>query len=559
MFLCLGILNVFCMRTGTTLSQSIWSYFSPVFTSLPKLPRDRSINRVAPTRDLIFIAVVLLVGAGSRAYFLAAPMKWDESRTFDRAYGSFLYGLEYDEPNNHVLNTLLERVSIATFGPNPLAGRLPAYLCGIAAIPLIFIASRAIMPGGCGYFAAAAVGIWPYLILYSANGRGYSLIVLLTVVLILIGSRVIDLPSRGGIALFAIASALGLFTIPSMLFMVAGAFAWIALVLLIRGQSVKQILLIFFLPAGALTIAITAVLYTPVVLVSNGFQDIVDNRWVSPEAWNEFLGQLAPHLRLTMSTLASHLPLPALAVVVILAALGFYSAARRRNWTLFFLLPLTLGVSAALLLCEHRIPFPRTWIFMLPLIFLTADAGFSQILEWSPSGGRSLFIGALYIAIPILPAGFISSYPAQRYSEFPEAPVAAQFLKPILAEGDMIISSATAKDPTFFYLSYGITVWDVHSHAPIKPQLRYYNDRNGRQYTFLWYHQVDNPRDIVRTDPTLQAQHVYYVVQNNDCNLDNSPAVQIYFEPHQYLRIDKPIRMLAYGDMTIYRQDFANK
>jgi uncharacterized membrane protein YhaH (DUF805 family) len=159
MFLCLGILDAVCVRRAATLSQSVWSYFSPVFASLPKLPRELSIDKVAPTRDLIFIAVVLLVGAGSRAYFLAAPMKWDESRTFDKAYGSFLYGLEYDEPNNHVLNTLLERVSISTFGPNPLAGRLPAYVCGVAAIPLILITSRAIMPGGCGYFAAAAVVI----------------------------------------------------------------------------------------------------------------------------------------------------------------------------------------------------------------------------------------------------------------------------------------------------------------------------------------------------------------------------------------------------------------
>ena len=60
-------------------------------------------------------------------------MRYDESvsflifvkETISRAF-------YYPVPNNHVLNTLLEKLSCAVVGTSPVAIRLPAFIAGVA-------------------------------------------------------------------------------------------------------------------------------------------------------------------------------------------------------------------------------------------------------------------------------------------------------------------------------------------------------------------------------------------------------------------------------------------
>ena len=88
-----------------------------------------------------------------------------------------LYGLvSYTLPNNHVFHTLLVSVSTFVFGNHPWAIRMPAFLAGVAMIPLAFAAGRRIHGDAAGLITAAFVASSSVLIEYSTNARGYTIV-----------------------------------------------------------------------------------------------------------------------------------------------------------------------------------------------------------------------------------------------------------------------------------------------------------------------------------------------------------------------------------------------
>ncbi len=552
----LALISYLCIRSGSPLLPILAAHLLAAPRAAVKMLRARLNAGLLPQTGTLCLLIALLIGAAARAYYLAAPMKCDEAGTFFQVLSPFPFILEYFVPNNHVLNTLLEKISMSILGDSPFAARLPAFLCGLFSTPLIFKLSRAFKPAPSGYFSAAALAIWPFLILYSANGRGYSLVVLLTLLLVLLGLHYLTNPTPPLLALISLASALGLLTMPSMLFMVAGLFTWIAALLLTRAWTLRSILLHFAAPFAGLTFAFTALFYTPVVIVSNGFQGIVHNTFVKPQPFNDFLHQLTSHLRDTFITITDHIPPATLAVFAFFLLAGFFASAVRRQWPMFLLLPLTLLGSAVILFAQHRIPFPRTWIFLVPIFILLADAGFTLLLDLVGRPVRPVLLASLFLAAATLATRYIASYPAQVYSQFPEAAVAAEFLQPLLRPGDTVITSASVQEPTFFYLWYRTTFLDPVTHKPLKPQELFFKRDSRLNYSFMSYRHVDDTRVVITSDPTAPPHTVYYITKKAECTIDNSSTLHLLIDTNTTLQFpsQNTTQILDYGDMLIYRQ-----
>lgn len=557
-FLCLAGLSCICARKGGSLTGRVMAYLLAVPSAVRAICSDTLRKGIFPRDAAFWLAAAVVAGTGIRVFFLNSPMKWDESDTFlQYIQCPFVFVFEYTAPNNHVLNSILERISTLILGKYPVAIRLPAFLAGVMSIPLSFWVCRALSPRGSGCFAAVAVAACPYLIMYSANGRGYSLVVFLTLLLVLIGFKYVNNPTRGGLGLIAIVSALGLYTMPSMLFMVAGTSAWIAWLLLSRGNTARSVLFEFAIPCGGLTTALTALLYTPVVLVSGGFEYILHNRFVRPQPWGSFFRQLGPHVWETAGALASGVPRLALVAIAILIVTGFYASARDRNWPMFMLLPLVVTSSVVVLIAQHRIPFERTWIYLLPLFIVVADAGFARLLEMGRPRIQSAAIGVLFLLATILGLRLVRSYPAVQYctdagEEFPEARIAAQFLKPMLVEGDAVRTSLSAEQPTFFYLWYETSVVNPRTHRTARPQVVFYAGDHEANYSFTWYHDLDNPRIPVTTEP----HRMYYVLKKGQYTLDSLSNIHIFVQSGETLDVPgrSVVKILDYRDMAIYRQ-----
>ena len=130
---------------------------------------------------------------------------------------------------------------------------------------------------------------------------------------------------------------------------------------------------------------------------------------------------------------------------------------KKRNWAILLILPSILFASGTVFLIKHRIPCPRTWIYVIPFILLVADSGFTYITEKVSHEIQSFFkiaafIAGTLIAVPLIATNKITNYPDT--GVFPEAQIVAQYLKPIMTTNDTIGVRLPADWPTYFYLWY---------------------------------------------------------------------------------------------------------
>ncbi|HKS21794.1 MAG TPA: glycosyltransferase family 39 protein [Thermoanaerobaculia bacterium] len=131
---------------------------------------------------------VVAVAAFLRFDKLGAPSYWldeilGDMLTTHHAHGPWWHwitGLEREHGPLYYAAQLAARA----LGRDEFAGRLPAALFGLAAIPLIFLAARALGGWAAGIAAAIVLAVSPLHVYYSREARPYALLMLLTAVLL---------------------------------------------------------------------------------------------------------------------------------------------------------------------------------------------------------------------------------------------------------------------------------------------------------------------------------------------------------------------------------------
>ena len=503
--LVIAILSYICSLNGSTLVSQLNKQHTEILSELRKAVILSIQYCFDSENGTIWLFLALVIGAGLRGYFLFQPMRYDEAYTFLNFVNQDLSHLFfYPLPNNHVLHSILAKASTLIWGVHPASIRMTAFLAGVGLIPLIFCLCRTLKQSG--VFASISAAVFPYLILYSTNARGYSLLVFLTLGLALIGAQTAKKISVSGAMIFSSIAALGMFTIPSMLFPIASIYCWLACLLIIMGHPHKTILYKFVIPSGLMTIAFTIILYTPVIFVSNGIESIVANRFVQSQPWQEFLSQICSHFQETFSDFSRDIPKTILLTGIMLVIIGIYSSVKKREWAILLILPSILFASIIVFLAKHKIPFPRTWIYVIPFILLVADSGFTYIIEKVQhkiqlfSKVTAFIVGAV-IAVSLISTNKITNYPDT--GTFPEAQIVAKYLKSVMTTNDRIVVRVPADWPTYFY---------------------------------LWYYGV--PEFKTETNP--ESRKEFFIVQKSRCSIMDMT--------------DKPvINLLNSGDMALYQ------
>ena len=133
--------------------------------------------------------------------------------------GSFQYAMSvtvgelfrtYSSPNQHLMNSLLERLSVAAFGEHDWAIRLPAAVFGIATVPAMYWLARPIMRGWQSLAVAFLTAVSYHHIWFSQNARGYSGYLLFSVLATGALWRLVETRQRRWIALYAVSAVLAL-------------------------------------------------------------------------------------------------------------------------------------------------------------------------------------------------------------------------------------------------------------------------------------------------------------------------------------------------------------
>lgn len=406
---------------------------------------------------LVWLAAVFGIGLILRLHFLSQPMRYDESFSFlafaDHSWKEVFY---YPLPNNHVFHTLLVRVTTLLFGSHPIVIRLPAFLAGLFAIPMAFTVCRQLSPGKqSGIIAAMAMSVFPYLVLYSTMARGYSLIVLLLLALIWGGVKLAAEPNIKHCMVLGLIAAIGMFTIPSMLFAVVGVYLWVALLIFCRTGSILITIRHFLLPCGGMTMVMTVLFYLPVVAVTGGITPIVANRFVAGLSFDNFLSRLGPHLLTTMRDFSRNVPSVLLLGGGILILAGFATAVKRRLLPALLLLPCLIIGSIAVLFAKHSIPFARTWIFFLPAVFIIMDIGLMTIGTSLRLKYQQVLVLAAMLLTAVAAGTLIRNDTITAYTDtghFPEAEQVVISLEPILKTNDKVKVYLPADMPVYYYM-----------------------------------------------------------------------------------------------------------
>ncbi len=412
-----------------------------------------------PSNESRLLVPILITGASVYTYFLSQPMRGDEAYTFlNYVNGNIWSMFRYNEPNNHILNTMLSRLSVFLFGAEPAIIRFPAFLAGIGSIALAFYLARALgrIPGT-GILAAAGTATFPYLVLYATNARGYTLVVFLLLTLALCGLQFAASPSRLKLLTLGFLSAAALLAIPSALLGVAGLYLWIAFLLYQNKKDWKWILFEFTVPYGLISGGLTFLFYLPVILVTGDVTSITLNKFVAPIPREQWLGNSFQSILAVFSQITRDIPLAMLLGGFALLISGGVFSFKRKDWRVFFLLPFLLLGGFLVVFAQSRPPYARSWIYFIPFTLAVMDYGFAHLIRYIPcfyqrAAKTVVLAGSIVFGLTLISNNVIAKYTDT--SAFPESPIVAQYLKPILTENDAIHVTTTANVSVHFYFWY---------------------------------------------------------------------------------------------------------
>jgi hypothetical protein len=324
----------------------------------------------------VAIILVTIVGAWARWRFIDLPMRYDESFTVWRYASRGLRTVlsDYSLPNNHVLHSLGVYIAARIGGLEPEVIRLPAFLTGVALIPISFWAVLRIAGANAAVLTAGLVAGWPVLIEYSVNARGYSMAALLGMVCVAVGWRIRTGSGTGWtVLILGGLGALGLWVVPTFLFVWAGVLFWILLPgdhgpIWARAQQAGL--------SGLVSGVGALVLYSP-ILATDGPAALLANRFVTGPTGGFFSsrGQFLADVADRWFHAVPWAVVAAVGLGFVLAALG--GAGREPKMLAWAI----TGGSLIFLLVIQATPPPRTWVPLVPPALSVSAVGMAWMVE----------------------------------------------------------------------------------------------------------------------------------------------------------------------------------
>jgi len=166
--------------------------------------------------------LITLLGAAFRIYRLDTDLWIDEIGSFQHAMSVSVGELfrTFSSPNQHLMNSLLERLSVALLGEHDWTIRLPAAVFGIATIPAMYWLARPIMGAWQSLAVAFLTAVSYHHIWFSQNARGYMGLMFFTTLATWLWLEAWGRGMRWWVA-YALASMFGAWVHMTMIFVVA--------------------------------------------------------------------------------------------------------------------------------------------------------------------------------------------------------------------------------------------------------------------------------------------------------------------------------------------------
>jgi len=342
------------------------------------------------TTTIVVLSFITAIAAWLRVAFVKQPIRYDEATTVLGYASKPIYlGLSlYNEPNNHLFHTLLVHLSIGIFGISEWSVRLPALLAGTILPLFTFILVRKFSGRMAAYLAASLVATSSVLVEFSTNARGYTILCVLTVALIICGLEASRRASPAWFALFSLCTVLGCWTVPLFVFPFVGTSLWLIWETAPRSARLQSFFRKRLFVSAVFSGVLSGVLYLPVI-VANGPAALFQNKFVSPlrgqsvggngAAWRKFMLFVdgnASEIHRMWGIWNRDLPhwWPFVAIGAFAYALVICSRFRRLAIAL-------AGWVTALFVARQLMLSPRNWLMFLPLFIAGVAIGLASLVE----------------------------------------------------------------------------------------------------------------------------------------------------------------------------------
>jgi len=412
--------------------------------------------------DARVVVGLTVLAAVLSALYMQQPMRFDEASTF-RNFGTrppFVALAYYNTTNNHVLHSVLMRLSTLVFGSEPFAIRLPAMLAALLTVPLLYVAARRWFDGRVALVATAVLAGSAGLVDLATNARGYSIMTAATAALLLL-VRPVARQRAGAGFWFVVISVIGAWSVPVMIY----PFTAVCCLTLVEARRIGGRAAVWRLAVLCVLVGVgTAFVYSPTVLSYGVSRANVMPGYDAREGLGSFLTanmvpDMAAVLRrckyaLTWFGQISTAGLPGVAagLACVLAVIGALPGKRRRG----FAIAVAFAVAFLFWTAVTRIVLPGwSMIFLLPAAVLLGGEGAVRVFDLVTRNRLHKATRGLAVGLAIVTAVLLvtSRYPhVERYVGYRDAPAAADYLYNRLEPQAAVMSSQFELVTVSYYL-----------------------------------------------------------------------------------------------------------
>jgi hypothetical protein len=341
-------------------------------------------------RYIAIVAFILLTV--TRVYFAYSyPVHIDEafSYVFIVSKGWLATLTYYPGPNNHIAYLLLCAPFNFLFDEPQLIMRAPALLVSTFTSVACFLILKKYFGFIVSFSSVLLFSFSEYGIYYAVHGRGYFLMLFFFSISLVCLMRSITLGSRYYFILFCLGSALGLYTIPIFAYPLASMLL-VGFLYAYTEKNTRKIRWIFI--SSLIIFLLTTLLYLPIIL-TNGYEALIGNRWVKPLSSADFYNNIMFYLADTPGTFYS---LDIYGIWITLLNLIFWfrviitpnqfigiNPKLNLQYTGWFIIGFYV-TPICMLLLQQVIPGTRTWLYLSLIEYVSIVLAVKIIInKWS--------------------------------------------------------------------------------------------------------------------------------------------------------------------------------
>ncbi|HWG32838.1 MAG TPA: glycosyltransferase family 39 protein [Gemmatimonadaceae bacterium] len=460
---------------------------------------------------------ILAVGVALRIPSLGRGLWFDEIQTYvDYVRHPLIHIVStFDSQNQHMLYSMLARISVVLFGDSAWALRLPAVCLGVASLGALIWFGERVTSRREALLAATILAVSYHHVWFSQNARGYTGLLFFT----LVGSGCFLLllsdPLRHtwrNVAGYAVSMALAnLIHVTAVFVTATHALVWLCLVIVLRNDLRNRA---WRAPLAALVFAGTlSVLVYALVL-----PQFIATLMIPPDAgsatvWKEPVWMFTEGLRV----LSSGIPggLAAVAVVFIILGAGVASYWRRSVVVTTVMLLPAVVTGVAVMVLSHNL-WPRFFFFSAGFAVLIAVRGGFAVVHAIVPGRASVPVsvgGALLVAAASLMTVPRAWLPKQDFG------AAMSFVDSHRGPADVV---AVSDMSSYVYGRYYHLPWTTVTSASDLAQVETRGTRTWMVLTFpvrietgepsLWARLSDSYRTVARFPGTVGGGDLYVMV-----------------------------------------------